>query len=73
MSVRLKGEDVFNAGVEHPGDAKGQFQRWKVLGVLDGNDGLAGDTDAVGQVFLRHFVMFETEAAYVVADQRFGH
>ena len=69
----MKCEDVFYGQVEDPCNAECQFQRWTVLRFLDGDDGLPGDAYAVGQVFLRHLVMVETQPANVVGNQCLAH
>ena len=47
-------EDLFEGEIEDVGDAEGDFERGRVLVAFDGNDGLAGDVDEVGEALLRH-------------------
>ena len=53
---------------EDPGDLEGHLQGGRVAALLDGDDGLAGDADAVGQLGLRHLAVGEPERADRVGD-----
>lgn len=55
----MEGEDLVERHVKDAGDAEREFQRWEIFAVLDGKDGLAGDADTVGKLFLRHLASVE--------------
>src|SRR5690349_4821196 len=59
-------EHVVEPYAEDVGDAEGHFERRRVAALLDGDDGLAGDADAVGQVGLGHLAVFEAQCADAV-------
>ena len=70
-SVVVEGENLVQRHAERPGDAEGKVKGRGVFAVLDGKDGLAGDTDAVGEVFLRHLACIKAQAADAIFDM--GH
>jgi hypothetical protein len=47
-------EDLLEGNAEDMGDAEGDFERGRVFVAFDGDDGLAGDVDEVGEVLLGH-------------------
>ena len=47
-------EDLIERDAEYVRDAEGDFERGRVLVALDGDDGLAGDVDEVGEFLLGH-------------------
>ena len=55
-------EDGFDGGVEGAGDAEGQDERGDVFVGFEGDDGLTGDADSVGEILLRHPVVFKASA-----------
>jgi hypothetical protein len=60
-------EDLFEWDIEDVRDPEGDLERGGVLVELDGDDGLAGDADAVGEVLLGEAVVC-AEVAKGVAD-----
>src|SRR4029453_15630946 len=61
-------EHLLEGDGEHPGDLEGDLQRRRVLALLDGVEGLAGDADAVGQLALGHLVAGEPQGPDPVGD-----
>ena len=47
-------KDPFQRYIEDACDAEGDFERGRVLVAFDGNDGLACDTNSIGEFLLRH-------------------
>lgn len=50
------------------GDLKCEFQAWEIPGVLDGHDGLPGNTYGLGQIFLGHFCCIKTQPSNLISD-----
>ena len=66
-------EDLVYGFVEGLGYSEGQGQGWVVLAGLDSYDGLAGNTDLVGQLLLGHFIVIEPQPANLVAESVTAH
>ena len=47
-------KNLFEREIEDVGDAEGDFERRRVFVAFDGDDGLAGDVNEVGEGLLRH-------------------
>ena len=60
-------EDLVYGNVEGLRDSKGQGQRGGVFAGLDGDDGLAGNADLVGQLLLGHLAAIESKPANLIA------
>ena len=54
-------EDVVERDAEHVGDLEGHLQRRRIPALLDGDDGLPGDADALGQFGLGHLAVLEPQ------------
>ena len=63
-------EDLLEWDIEDACDAEGGFERRRILVELDGDNGLAGDSDGVGEFLLGHRVC-SAEIAKSVAET--GH
>ena len=72
LSVRVV-EDVVERYAEHAGDLEGHLQRGRVAALLDGDDGLSGHAEAVGQVGLGHLAVREAQGPDAVGDLRRLH
>ncbi len=58
---------------EGAGDAEGGVQGGGVAALLDGDDGLAGEADQIGELLLGHFAVLEAPGAYLIGDLGIRH
>src|SRR5690606_308278 len=61
-------EDLFEGDAEHAGDLEGALQRRRVAALFDGDDGLPGHPDAVGELRLGHLAVGEAQGPDGVGD-----
>src|SRR3989304_6883595 len=61
-------EGFVERNVEGPCDLERHLERWGVAALLDGDDGLPCDPDAVGGLRLRHLAVGEPESSNSVGD-----
>ena len=66
-------EGLVERHVEHSRDLERHLEGWRVAPLLDGDDGLAGDADAICQVRLCHLSVREPERSNGVGDLGWLH
>lgn len=66
-------EHLFKRLAENTGDENRKFQRRRIFGILNGDDGLACHTDFFGQILLRHFIGVKSQTSDVVGNLQFSH
>ena len=66
-------EHVVERNAEDAGYLERHLERGRVLLLLDGDHGLTGDADLLGEVGLRHLAVGESQGADPVRDQRRLH
>src|SRR5215510_5116579 len=58
---------------KNSGDAKRQFQGWRIFILLHRDDRLTRHPNFFSQLLLGHLIAEETQLSYVVADPTFTH
>jgi hypothetical protein len=66
-------EHVVQRNLEDARDLEGHLEGGRVTALLDGDDGLAGDADAIGQLRLGHLAVGEPQRANGIGDRRRLH
>lgn len=66
----VEAEDLLDRHAEHAGDPERELERGRVARLLGGDDRLAADADAVGELLLGHLAGEEAQLADPVADRR---
>jgi hypothetical protein len=54
LAVRVILEALLDRHTQYDGYLERSLEGWRILVLLDGNDSLAGDSDSIGKVLLRH-------------------